>query len=145
MKAIHRLSDVWIAHHKEHKQMDPTGYYEIHMELVYAIGNVWEIWLTVTFEVIVAIHIGRESINRVLFSIGTSLYVLAALAMLQRYLNYIGSMGMLRQEALDAGYTVFPQDMDGAMVLSILTIITMGAGTLATVILAIYQHRHHRS
>ena len=45
--------------------------YEIHMELVHAISSFCHLWLTVTFATIVAFHIGRESVTKVLLAIGS--------------------------------------------------------------------------
>lgn len=123
--------------------MNPTDYYEIHMELVHAIGNVWEIWLTVTFAVVVAFHIGRDSINRILLVVGSTLYVAVGMVTFTRYMSYAGSIGLLRQEALAAGLPAFPQDVAMAMFMSVLSMATIAIGTVATVVYAIHQYRRN--
>ena len=125
--------------------MNPTDYYEIHMELVNAIGNVWEIWLTITFATVVAFHIGRNSINGVLLLIGTLLYIAAALVAVTRYLNYADSIRLLREEALTSGLTAFPQNLDMAAFITVLPIGTMVMGTIATATFVIYQYRRRSS
>ncbi len=121
--------------------MNPTDYYEIHIELVHAISGLWEIWLTITFAVVVAIHIGRKSINRTLLWIGCSLYLASSLTAITRYLSYTGSIRLIEQDALDAGFTPFPMDWNLGIAVGMLTLITMIGGTIATVTFAVYQHR----
>lgn len=121
--------------------MSSTDYYEIHMELVHAISSVWEVWLAVTFATIVAFHVGRESVTRVLLAIGSTLYFGAAFVAIVRYGNYIESVALLRQEAVEAGLQAFPQDIDSSVLISILTVATMGFGTIATIGFAIYQYK----
>jgi hypothetical protein len=122
-------------------RMNPTDYYEIHMELIHAISSVWEFWLAVTFAVVVAFHIGRESTSRTLLWIGCTLYLAASVTAIIRYASYAGSIGAIRQELINAGVAPFPMPVSEGIAISVMTFITMVGGTIATVVFAVYQNR----
>ncbi len=121
--------------------METTGLWEVHMELVHAIGNVWDIWLATTFAVIVAFHLGGEAINRMLVWVGSALYLSVSLVGIARYLMYLTQMGGVREEGIAAGLAPFPTSVGLGSFVAILTLATMVAGTAATIAFAFYRFR----
>lgn len=77
--------------------------YEIHVQLVSVVNEVWQLWLGGTFGFIVAFHIGKDSIDKAVFWVGSSIYLIASIILTVRYLDYATALGVLIQKVSDAG------------------------------------------
>jgi hypothetical protein len=83
--------------------MSVAELYEIHVQLVSIVNEVWQLWLGGTFGFIVAFHIGKDSIDKAVFWVGSSIYLIASIILIVRYLDYAIAIGGLIQKVSDAG------------------------------------------
>ena len=118
--------------------MAEPNYFEIYMSLLDTINGVWEIWLAITFAVIVAFHFSYRSISTPLLVIGVSLYISASLGLMLRYVNYAFAAQDMLNRIDGAGYET-PQFAFSPGFIGVLSILTIALGTLATVGYAVYK------
>ena len=120
--------------------MDPSGIYEVQVALMGVIGSLWELWLGGTFALIVAFHVGRDSLNVVLLIVGCLIYLAACVSISFRYIAYTSAFVEFNTQLEVAGFDPFPSPEWFGVYNSLVTIGTFLLGTVATVAFAVIQY-----
>ena len=67
--------------------VNPTEIYALHVELLGVLDSMFEIWLGLTFAVLVAIHLAARQLGRFVLTIGVLLYLTASYLFALRFLH----------------------------------------------------------
>ena len=121
-------------------QLDSVQFELLIAEYLSGISDLWQIWLALTFAFIVAFHVGRASITKLLTFLGCGLYAIAAGATILRYLSSILFVIEIRDSMGDLGLQTFGEPVFASSIF-LLTFGTMFIGTLVAIWFAIYQYR----
>lgn len=125
--------------------MNPNELYDLQIQMIGIINDVWELWLGATFGFVVAFHLGRESIRKSVLVIGCSLYLSASALMLLRYIDYGMGIRRLAGQLREAGFdSLQPAPWAGTGIYTIATVSIMVFGTCAVTWYAISQCRGKR-
>jgi hypothetical protein len=121
--------------------MNPMEIYEVQNGIMENVNSLWELWLGGTFAVIVAFHVGRDSISKALFVIGSVLYLLASISIVMRYLAYVAAIGELNSSLIENGLDGYPFPSWFPISNSLLTLAIFLFGTVATLVFAYGQRK----
>ena len=124
--------------------MNPMDVYEVQNGIMENVNALWELWLGGTFAVIVAFHVGRDSISKPLLMTGSVLYLLASVSIVLRYLAYVSAIGALNSSLLENGLEAYPLPSWFAIPNSLLTFGIFIFGTIATLFFAYGQRKDKR-
>ncbi len=119
--------------------------YEVQNGVMENVNSLWELWLGGTFAVIVAFHVGRDSISRSLFVMGSLLYLLASISIVMRYLAYVAAIGELNSTLIENGLAGFPFPTWFPVSNSLLTLAIFLFGTIATLVFSYGQRKSAKS
>ncbi len=120
--------------------MNPADFYQVQVELIGAVNGIFEIWIGFTFAVIVAVHLGTKSLNRVLLLIGLALYLTASTLFVFRFIALSNTFGAFNQMLLEMGAEPFPSGSTFRIQSLMLSIFILGS--LSTVGYAIYRYKN---
>src|SRR5262245_30319099 len=94
--------------------------------------SILQIWMTMTFAVIVATYIAGERVGRVMFRLVSSLYGLYAVVLITRYGSSAFQIFHYRSTLIERGFEPWPVPYWIAIVIGSGTFFLMLAGTVAT-------------
>ena len=121
--------------------MNPMEVYEVQNGIMENVNALWELWLGGTFAVIVAFHVGRDSISKLLLVAGSVLYLLASVSIVLRYLAYVSAIGALNNSLIESGFEAYPLPSWFSIPNSLLTFGIFVFGTGATLLFAYGQRK----
>ena len=121
--------------------MTEAEYHLLVAEQMSLISTIWEYWLASTFAFIVAFHAGRKSITKPLAWIGCTLYSMAAIAAILRYVRTVAITGTLNDRMLSDGIEPLSINVFLSSGQTIFSTATFVLGTIAAVWYAVYQFR----
>ena len=68
--------------------MSDAEYHELYLMVLDSISSVWELWIAITFALVVATYLGREILTQALTKVVVLLYVMMSLVLIMRYVGY---------------------------------------------------------
>lgn len=107
--------------------MSESELHELRLTILDSISNVWELWIVVTFALIVAVYFGRSILTKPLVITVTTLYLAMTVVLTMRYLGY-GSMGEdLVKRMSEAGVVPLYHPLGPSIFLVSLLILVIGS------------------
>jgi hypothetical protein len=94
--------------------------------------SILQIWMTVTFAVIVATYFAGDRVGRVMFRLVSSLYGLYAVVLITRFGSSAFQIFHYRRTLIERGFEPWPVPYWVAIVIGSGTFLLMLAGTVAT-------------
>ena len=113
-------------------QMSQELVYEALYDSLTLADSILQIWITITFAVIVATHFAGGRVGRVMHRLVSSLYGLYAVILITRYGSSAFQIFHYRNVLLERGFEPWPVPHGVSIVIGSGTLILMFAGTLAT-------------
>lgn len=125
--------------------MNPNELYNLQLQMIGIINDLWELWLGATFAFVVAYHLGRESISKSVLVIGCTLYLSASMLMLARYIDYGMGIRRIAGQLREAGFSnLQPAPWASTGIYTIATVSIMIFGMAAATWYAIKQYRGNK-
>ena len=94
--------------------------------------SILQIWLTLTFAVIVSTYVAGNRLDRPVYVLVSSLYALASIIQLVRFCSAAYQAVYFRQLLVTRGFEAFPVPMSVSMLIGAGSFLLLFAGTLGT-------------
>ena len=107
--------------------MDEQEFHELYLEALNSISDVWELWISVTFAVIVAAYLGRAVLTVPLVRLLLVFYLAMSLLLTMRYIGYGQMSTDLINRMLEAGVTPLSHSLSTPIFMLSLTIMVAGS------------------
>lgn len=116
--------------------------YEVLYDSLTLADSILQIWITLTFAVIVAAYFAGTRIGRVMHWLISSLYGLYAIVLITRYLSSAIQIFHYRNLLIERGFEPWPVPLPVSVIIGSGTFVLMFAGTIATLWFMGWVRRH---